>query len=145
MIEPAALIVSADEIDDRMGPIPGRSSDRIARELRAAAKLVTELQSALEKINQIRNSIIGTQTLNWSEHVYPLVAALADVGIEGMSYPEGRKYYGTLVERAVKAEDALGEIKKIALTVKPDDVPSQLAHIIRLCIDAVAPATEVRN
>jgi hypothetical protein len=69
--------------------------------------------AALEKINQIRNSIIGTQTLNWSEHVYPLVAALADAGFEGMPYPEGRKYYGTLVERAVKAEDEVERLKSI--------------------------------
>ncbi len=142
LIEPAALVASADEIDNRMGPIPGRSSDRIARELRAAARLMAESRAALEKINQVRNSIIGTQTLNWSEHVYPLVAALADAGLEGMSYPEGRKYYGTLIERAVKAEDALTEIKKIALTVKPTDVPAQLAHIVRLCIDAGARETE---
>lgn len=31
------LIASADEIDNRLGPIPGCSSDRIARELRQAA------------------------------------------------------------------------------------------------------------
>lgn len=46
MIEPAALIASADEIDNRLGPIPGRSSDRIARELRAAAELIIELRAA---------------------------------------------------------------------------------------------------
>jgi hypothetical protein len=93
-------------------------------------------REALERINQIRNSMIGTQSLNWSEHVYPLVAALQDAGFEGMSYPEAREYYGTLVERAVKAENALAEIKKIALAVKPADVPQELGHIVRLCIDA---------
>jgi len=38
---------------------------------------------ALGKINDIRNSIIGCQTVNWSEHIYPLVAALEGAGIEG--------------------------------------------------------------
>jgi len=67
-------------------------------------------REALEKINDIRNSIIGTHSLNWSEHVYPLVAALNAAGYEGMEYPEAREYYGTLVERAVKAEDALAAL-----------------------------------
>lgn len=69
-------------------------------------------RAALVKINEIRNSIIGTHSLNWSEHVYPLVAALGEAGFEGMPYPEARENYGTLVERAVKAEDALKEIRK---------------------------------
>lgn len=43
MINPAKLIASADEIDNRMGPIPGRSSDRIARELRSAAEGIKAL------------------------------------------------------------------------------------------------------
>jgi hypothetical protein len=67
--------------------------------------------SALRKINDIRDSIIGLQALNWSEHVYPLVAALDAAGYEGMGYPEARAYYGTLLERAVKAEDALAAIQ----------------------------------
>jgi hypothetical protein len=47
-IEPAQLIISADEIDNRMGPIPGRSSDRIACELRAAASLIIEMRQKIE-------------------------------------------------------------------------------------------------
>jgi hypothetical protein len=47
MIQPTDLIASADEIDNRLGPIPGRSSDRIARELRAAAALISELQGQI--------------------------------------------------------------------------------------------------
>jgi ribA/ribD-fused uncharacterized protein len=39
-VTPEALISSADEIDNRMGPIPGRSSDRIAKELRSAAEIL---------------------------------------------------------------------------------------------------------
>ncbi len=61
-------------------------------------------QKALEKINAIRNSIIGGQTINWSEHIYPLVAALKEAGIEGMDYPEARENFGTTLQRAVAAE-----------------------------------------
>lgn len=44
MIEPATLIASANEIDNRIGPIPGRSSDRIAVELRKAAAEIERLR-----------------------------------------------------------------------------------------------------
>lgn len=78
------------------------------------------LHDALTKINEVRNSIIGTHSLNWSEHVYPLVAALADAGFEGLGYPKARENYGTLIERAVKAEDALTAIWKIVHTPTKD-------------------------
>jgi len=82
-------------------------------------------RDALAKINDIRNSIIGTHSLNWSEHVYPLVAALEAAGFEGMEYPAAREYYGTLVERAVKAEDALAALQAPAHSdaVRPSPMP----------------------
>jgi hypothetical protein len=48
MIGPDQLIASADEIDNRLGPIPGRSSDRIARELREAAALIKALRDEVD-------------------------------------------------------------------------------------------------
>jgi hypothetical protein len=60
---------------------------------------------ALDKINVIRNSIIGVQGFNFSEHAYPLVAALNAAGFEGMPYGEARAYVGSMLERTVKAED----------------------------------------
>ncbi|MBR8343038.1 hypothetical protein KDX40_04705 [Burkholderia ambifaria] len=62
------------------------------------------LRNALISINGIRNSIIGLHTLNWSEHVYPLVAALDAAGFEGMGYPEARAFYGTMLDRCNAAE-----------------------------------------
>jgi hypothetical protein len=101
-------------------------------ETRPTTDAAVSQRDALEKINQIRNSIIGTQTLNWSEHVYPLVAALQDAGFEGMSYPEGREYYGTLIERAVKAEDEVQRLRAIVNTPETADfmkgVPLEAAH-----------------
>lgn len=67
-------------------------------------KRIAELEKALSKINDIRNSIIGCQKINWSEHIYPLVAALNEAGIEGQGYPEAREYVGTLIERTNAAE-----------------------------------------
>lgn len=63
--------------------------------------------AALTKINNIRNSIIGFQTVNWSEHIYPLVAALEEAGIEGAGYPVSRENVGTMLERTLAAESAL--------------------------------------
>ncbi len=63
-----------------------------------------KFEAAIEKINDIRNSIIGFQTMNWSEHIYPLVAALEEAGINGQGYPEARENFGTMLQRTVSAE-----------------------------------------
>lgn len=68
-------------------------------------------RAALGKINEIRNSIVGMQTLNWSEHIYPLVAALNEAGVKGMPYPEGREHFGTMLERTLAAEAERGALK----------------------------------
>ncbi len=44
------------------------------------------MRAALTRINNIRNSIVGHQSLNWSAHIYPLVEALNHAGFEGMKY-----------------------------------------------------------
>lgn len=49
------------------------------------------LHTGMEKINAIRNSIIGFQTMGWSEHIYPLVAALQEAGFEGAGYEKARE------------------------------------------------------
>ena len=66
-----------------------------------------EMQKALDKINIIRNSIVGFQTINWSEHIYPLVAALNEAGFEGMPYPEAKEYFGTLMEQRNELAQAI--------------------------------------
>ena len=82
---------------------------------------VERLRTTLDVVNEIRNSIIGTQTINWSEHVYPLVAALNAAGIIGLDYPEGKVRYGTMLERTLAAEadvqtlaEALEDIRDFA-------------------------------
>lgn len=73
----------------------------------ALAYEIARLRVALSKVNDIRNGIIGCQTINWSEHIYPLVAALEEAGIKGQEYPEARAYMGTTLERTVSAENAV--------------------------------------
>jgi hypothetical protein len=67
---------------------------------------ITE-QQALEGINKIRNSIVALQTINWSEHIYPLVSLLNRAGYEGMPHAEGKAKFGTLLDRCHAAEAAL--------------------------------------
>lgn len=81
--------------------------------LRASRARTQTAEAALQKINAIRNSIIAFQTINWSEHIYPLVAALEEAGIEGMDYPEAKANVGTTLERTLKAEAGLDEARKV--------------------------------
>lgn len=72
-------------------------------DLRVAALLIViednnRLKTALAKIDAIRNSIIGAQTVNWSEHIYPLVAALSEAGYAGQPYETARENVKTLIE-----------------------------------------------
>lgn len=67
---------------------------------------------ALEKINEIRSSIVGMQGFNFSEHAYPLVAALDAAGYEGLPYPEAMKNLGTLIEQRDAAEARLAEVEQ---------------------------------
>lgn len=68
-------------------------------------------EAGLRKINEIRNSIVGAQTVNFSEHIYPLVAALNESGVQGLPYPEARENVGTLIDRANSAEAGLAALR----------------------------------
>jgi hypothetical protein len=70
----------------------------------AEARAGDQARAALRKISDIRDSIIGTQSVNWSEHVYPLVAALDEAGYPGAEYKEARKNIGTTLERVAILE-----------------------------------------
>lgn len=82
-------------------------------DLHAQSKEWRELEpeEALLHINDVRNSIIGLQTVNWSEHIYPLVAALNAAGLEGMDYLEAKGTFGTMLTRLNAAEKALEDGK----------------------------------
>jgi hypothetical protein len=67
-------------------------------------------REALEGINKIRNSIVGLQNINWSEHIYPLVSLLNRAGLEGLDYPEAKANYGTCLEQRNEAVALLKEI-----------------------------------
>lgn len=73
-------------------------------QLAAAEGKLAKLETLATKVDAIRNSIVGCQGFNFSEHAYPLVAALKEAGYEGQGYEIASKNLGTCIERAVSAE-----------------------------------------
>ena len=63
------------------------------------AEEVMRLTEALTKISAIRDSIVGMQGFNFSEHAYPIVAALKEAGFDGCGYDIARANLGTLIEQ----------------------------------------------
>lgn len=78
--------------------------EALERELASACERVGQQDLALRKINAIRDSIVGYQGFNFSEHAYPLIAALDEAGYKGMGYEIARENLGTLIEQATAAE-----------------------------------------
>jgi hypothetical protein len=90
-------------------------SEANAAFIASARQAVSELLDEVErlatfaaKVDAIRNSIIGFQSVSWSEHIYPLVAALGDAGYPGIGYDAARANVDTLIAelRALEAENA---------------------------------------
>lgn len=90
--------------------------------LRAQLEAVTRERDGLkamgEKVNAIRNSIVGMQGFNFSEHAYPLVAALDEAGFEGLPYPEARANVGTLLDRIAALERERNEARAEAARLR---------------------------
>ena len=85
----------------------GKEADGMRRRVDIVESRLQVANEALLKVNEIRNSIVGMQGFNFSEHAYPLVAALDDAGVEGLGYPKAMENVGTMLERANAAEGAL--------------------------------------
>ncbi len=60
---------------------------------------------ALRRINAIRNSIVGFQTVNWSAHVYPLVAALNEAHQMGLDADEAKALAHRLLDESKGFQD----------------------------------------
>jgi hypothetical protein len=74
------------------------------RSLEAYAAEVGRSREALTKISAIRDSIVGMQGFNFSEHAYPLVAVLDAAGFKGAGYEIARANLGTLIEQIKTCE-----------------------------------------
>lgn len=64
-----------------------------------AVEQATAYATALQKVSDIRDGIVGMQGFHWSEHAYPLVAVLDAAGFEGKGYEISRVNLGTLLEQ----------------------------------------------
>lgn len=85
--------------------------DRVeVKHTKSPAERFATFEAALSRINGIRNSIVGAQNVNWSEHIYPLVRILNEAGFEGMGYEEARSSVGTLIERTEAAKAKVEEL-----------------------------------
>jgi len=82
----------------------GPNVDGLQTEVERLTAETASLRAGLQQIIDIRDSMVDAQTLNWYEHVYPLVAALNSAGFAGADSDDARKRIGTLVERCRIAE-----------------------------------------
>jgi hypothetical protein len=71
-----------------------------------------ELEEAMKNIDDIRNSIIGYQSFNWSAHAYPLVAALEKAGFKGLGYEEANRMAKTQLDRIKELEAERDSLKR---------------------------------
>ena len=107
------------------------------------------LDEALTKINAIRNSIIGYQTMNWSEHIYPLVAALNLADYTGEPWQEALGKAESQVDKIAALERQRDALVKVLEKVMPhleicmgDPAPSCCDyHDVAVITDALSVAT----
>lgn len=71
---------------------------------------IERLRTALTKISEIRDSIVGMQGFNFSEHAYPLVAALNAAGFKGMGYEISHANLGMLIAQRDAAGHQLAAV-----------------------------------
>lgn len=89
-VDPAAQWrdVRAKAADGRVvgSAIPCVAGDALCSAYECQRLELERYRTALEKIDAIRNSIVGRQSVHWSMHIYPLVAALGEAGFAGEGY-----------------------------------------------------------
>lgn len=107
----AAILDSADvyRVDGRHAE--AHALRRAAAHVEAAIPEARRHHAALTTINEIRNEIVGYQKVNWSAHIYPLVAALEEAGFAGEGYAEARPKAERQIEWILRLEAELAEAR----------------------------------
>jgi malonyl CoA-acyl carrier protein transacylase len=82
---------------------------------------VERFKSVIQMIDDIRNSIVAFQTVNWSEHIYPLVTILEAAGFKGMEYPAAKDKFKPILERAETAEADSKRFREALEKIASDD------------------------
>lgn len=77
------------------------SANEAVSELLDAVERLTrerdEARKALSEIREVMDCVVGTQSVNWSAHVYPIIASLSRAGYDGAGYEEARDMARTLI------------------------------------------------
>jgi hypothetical protein len=123
VIEVAKLCAERDEARADAEYFKGYA-DGNGRALNDAHTEIQQLTVALDRISAIRDSIISMQGFNWSEHAYPLVAALDEVGFHGAGHEIAPANLGTLIEQ-IKASEV--EVERLRADL--DGVRDKLAEL----------------
>jgi hypothetical protein len=106
-IQVADLTASANEIDTRMGPIPGRSSDRIANELRWAAD---ELQRAMDMLGDVPGTSLSERLQNYIGHYMALQLKTAEVPARTTNEPQQLEVTDEMVTAAMRAFEPMSSV-----------------------------------
>jgi len=124
------------KINERMAQ--HREHTETLRALERMTARAEKAEAALTKINGIRNSIVQRQTINWSQHIYPLVAALNDAGVVGDSYDQTREKAKAEIE-AARVEINAGMVAGLAAErARADAAEQMLAEAIIVIREARA-------
>ncbi len=89
---PGGMVVDSDY--DGVLCAPDDAAFIAAADPTTVLALVAELKALRamgDKINTIRNNIVGAQGVHFSRDIYPLVAALNEAGFEAKSYEDARE------------------------------------------------------
>ncbi len=103
----------------------------------AIRKGITRLHGALEKIDGIRNDVIGRQHMGWSAHIYPLVVALNEAGFKGAGYDKAREKVEATMRSAREMVVRAWCMEKTAGTVMDVDLAEEFAEILFPFLEAL--------
>lgn len=124
---------STAEVDDDLVEALKLSADGWKARAEEAEKERDRFRDALDKIDRIRNSIVGLQAINWSAHIYPLVAALGEAGFQGVGYEKARAEAITLLDArdaAIRQRAALLEVVRVA-SVEAEKLNTEILTLLR--------------
>lgn len=74
-----------------------------AKKIKELAAEVMRLTHVLDKINALRNDVVGQQSAGISNLAYPLVAILDEAGLKGEGYEKARKRMRTIFDERDEA------------------------------------------
>ena len=103
----------------------GQVLDTTRQQLVSATAEVERFKTALDKIDAIRNDIVGSQHVNFSRDIYPLVAALGEAGYSGEGYDKARHRVVSYVSRIQELE---AEVERLTTELAESKAQQHAMH-----------------